>query len=434
MPCRALVAAIVILAAGRAAHAEVGWEVEWDVELTQVEGDGVTAPAEGNVFYIKKTLGREGNWLITSDDVWDAVQCPPEILALFPPGTTQGIQAYARKDELRANPKPGKCFKGIIEFKSETPLVNQAGIQTDMTALRALIQRWLTDATVATVARTGGAPPLPGVSHAAGPAGNGNGGCNNTFPCVLRFPVYDNPTDAINQVNAVAGRWWYVVIRNANVSLRPQVNLNVPLTYFAAPGSPNAFVNAQFQDLWATTAGPTPWAFTAIFAHTATPEKLGFYRLFGYYARRMDELAQARSDLVYMMTKVRLPITAKIEANKNKLNPNTKFDMCELRTALGGAATYIPLRTYFGASGSIYRVKNGTPRQVLDFWTPDHCRFTSKDVSLRPFLFNGLIRPLFEFRHPGANEACFDLITWIATGTGNLAALAQQCDVDSSVF
>jgi hypothetical protein len=426
---RILLASAIVLSLGRAAHAEIGWEVEWDVELTQVSGDGTGAPADAETFWIKETLGREGNWLITSDDVWDRVTCPPEILALFPAGTTQGIRAYARDDDGKTGAaKTNKCFKGIIEFKSQVPLVNQAGIQTDMNDLRALIQRWLTDPLPAPVARVGAAP-LPGLANVSGPAGNG--GCANAFPCVLRFPVYANENDAINQVNAVPNHFWYVVIKSANVTFRPQVNLNVPLTYFSQPGSPNGFVNAQFQELWQTT---TPWTFAPIKLHSLTPERRAFYRLYGFYARKMDELAKAQADMVYIMTKVRPSITAPIEANKNKLNPNVKFDFCELRAAIGVTTTYIPLKSYFGPTGSVHAVVNATPIKMLGIWPYANCRFTSKDVTLRPFLFNGVIRPLFEFRHPGANQPCFDLTTWVANGTGNLAALAQQCDIDSTVF
>jgi hypothetical protein len=446
---------LLLLLSGRAS-AQVGWEVEWGVDLMLIEGDGIAAPAEGSLFYVKQTLGREGNWLITSDDVWEARACAPEVLALFPKnappstlaadpptpllgGHTYGLVAWPRKRQppvLVPGRTPGtrlsdRCFHGIIEFKTETPRMTALDIQSDMTALRNLIQRWRTDAVRPTVPRPLGGvlaapPPLPGVTAAAGAAlGAGLGGCNNTFPCVLRLPYYDNHALALAGGPGHLTKHWYVVITNHNnVQFRPQVNLNIPIRYFAnlnnagtGPASTNTFVNTQFQELWSDTLA---WNF----GYVLNDARKGFYRLYGWYAKRMDELAAAR----------RVPVTQHHVAQKNALNPNIKFDFCALKDRFNLVDG--PLNGYYGDGGSIYRVANARPRQVLRNPVPggNDCRFVTRDVTLRPFTVGGHARPLFEFRHPGANQACFDLIDHVATGAGNVANLAAQCHTDTSVF
>lgn len=457
MSTRTLIASsFFVLCCSANARAQVGWEVEWGVDLMLVDGDGMTAPAEGTAFYVKETLGREGNWLITSDDVWDARMCAPEVLALFPKatapkvlapdpptplgaGSTYGLMAWQRsKQPPSAVPgrAPGdrranSCYHGIIEFKNEVPRATAADIQNDMTALRNLMQRWRTDAVRPAVARAhplglAAPPPLPGVATASGAAiGAGLGGCNNVFPCVLRFPYYATTADAIAQVNAVPNKFWYVVITNTNnAQIRPQVNLNIPIRYFAnldatgsRPASTNTFVNTQFANLWSDTAA---WNFGVVL----NDARKGFFRLYGWYAQQLDTIASGRG----------IPNATHFVAQKNALNPNPKFDFCALKDHFN--VIHGSLNGFYGAAGTIYRVKNVRPRQVLQDPVPATavCRFVTSDVTLRPFLVAGHVRPLFEFRHPGANQACFELIDWVSTGAGNLGALATQCQTDTSVF
>lgn len=457
MSTRMLIASsLFVLCSSAEAHAQVGWEVEWGVDLMLVDGDGMNAPAEGSAFFVKETLGREGNWLITSDDVWDARMCTPEVLALFPKSTapgvlapdppaplgagdTYGLMAWQRNQQpptmvpgrAPGNRRANRCYHGIIEFKNEQPRTAAVDIQNDMTALRNLMQRWRTDAVLPTVARThplglAAPPPLPGVASAGGAAmGAGLGGCNNVFPCVLRLPYYGTTADAIAQVNPVPNKFWYVVITTTNTSqIRPQVNLNIPIRYFAntnalgnGPASTNTFVKGQFDPLWRHT--PT-WNFGIVL----NDSRKGFFRLYGWYAQQMDTLARA----------LNVPNATHFVAQKNALNPNPKFDFCALKdhfNAINGS-----LNGFYGNAGTIYRVQNARPRQVLQDPVPATaaCRFVTNDVTLRPFLVAGHARPLFEFRHPGANQACFQLIDWVSTGAGNLGALAAQCHTDTSVF
>lgn len=424
-----MVVALLLLGGAGAADAQIGWEVEWhSADLTLIDTTPLQPP-EGKPFYTKQVLGQVGNWLITSDDVWDPVTCAPELTG----GVFTGLVAYSRDDQkARSQAFAGRCYKGILELKTADPRSTLADLQTDIAALRTLLLNYRGQAVTTML---GGMGPLSGVGN----------GCNGTYPCVLKFPYYRSPDDAIAGTHAVANRHWYVVIHPPKApgkeDLKPQVNLNIDLRYFTRKktgGAANAFLNNQFSDLWSTTSG---WTFAPITAHTLTPEKEAFYRLFGYYASRLDELGVAAKDLASRFGGEVVNPSDPVLANKNMLNPNPKVDLCQLRGAFGvSLRTYHPLKKYFGdGPDALYQVKNATPRQVLDFYQTHSCPFTTPDVTVLPFLSDGSIlpagtlMPVFEFRHPTA-DPCFALIDHVATGAGNLATLAAGCHADITTF
>lgn len=426
-PSRLCLATLLLCVSTTAAHAQIGWEVEWhSADLTVIDTSG-TAP-EGKPFYVKEVLGQFGNWLVTSDDVKYAVSCPPALTGRF---TT--LVAYDRKDQVaHARPHAGRCYKGVIEFKTAVPRTTATDIEADFRELRAVLERLRAQPVTTEVSGMG---PLDGTGN----------GCHNAFPCVLEFPYYAKASHALNGGTPMAGRRWYLVVqpnKGGVEDIRPQVNINIDLDYFAARSGNNPFLDAQFAELWETTQG---WQFADITAHTLTTEKRGFYRVFGYYAAKLDGLAKEREDLARMFkAKVVPPQSAPQVAGKNRLNPNPKVDFCQLRASFGvSLRTYKPLHAYFGDDGTrrVYRIINETPLKVLELYQLPSCPFTTSDVGLLPFLSQGgpitagKRAPVFELRHPGSDDqACFALTAYVGDGKGDPATLAANCYANISTF
>jgi hypothetical protein len=335
------------------AHAQVGWEVEWNnVDVMLIDhtvGQNATSIEIGAKERFA-VVGADGTrWNVETDDAHlNPTPCPAEVRRRWPT-----IQSAAGGGHAV---RPGRCWQAYVEFNTVVPRRTNVEIRAHMQALQAAIAGYQANGLLAQ-------------DHA-----NGGGG-------IAIIPAAGN-----------ANRDWVISMPQDFVRFSSrQVNMDIPLTYFqpnAAPGA-NRFLNAQFADFW----GSNLQAPVALRVGGATE---GFYKIFEYYARRLDLRGAP--------------------FNKNTLNPNMKFNMCAARNAAN--AWHANFVTAFSAGGQ-YQVQQAAARRVLvqAAAANDECRFTTDDVTEIPVAGN---HPVWEFRVPDDRYACFHVLEivrgWLNAG------------------
>jgi len=214
--------------------------------------------------------------------------------------------------------------------------------------------------------------------------------CGRTTECDYSQNTQDRNGDGVT--------YHYLIDTSVRAGERVQINIDVPLSAFTSSVG-NEMLRTYF-DGWGTAVGMADRQFRDIefddMSDDMRAKRRHFLRLWTYYVEKLVRIGQTR-------------------AKKNELNPNLKFDMCDLARVgrinfdVKSSSKTVRRKSEDIGDASRWRRPFSAYRTARSGDEETECRWTTRDVSNIP-VRGDASNPLmvFELRFK-AEETCFEL-------------------------